>query len=183
MKKVCPFCNSNNVVKILYGMPNRLGIEEYEKGLIHLGGCCVSPVDYKYHCKGCNGDFNRKLYIELPTIDKVVIDIMDFGRNYEIITMKKNRKYSYLKSDAIGEKIKIDFFEEITHLANVYCLLDLKEEYKPKDIYILDGKIITITIYSESQEIKSVYCNNEFPKVVLSMIKYLKNKLTSPAVE
>ena len=44
MRIVFPFCNSSNVVKILYGMPNELGIEEYKKGLIHLGGCCVSPV-------------------------------------------------------------------------------------------------------------------------------------------
>lgn len=177
MKKVCPFCNNNKVVKILYGMPNEEGRKEYEKGLIHLGGCCVSPVDYKYHCKCCNEDFNQKFYIELPTIDKIVIDIMDFGSNYEIITMKKNKKDSYLKSDSSGKKIKIDFLKEITHLANAYCLLDLKEEYKPKDMSILDGKVIEITVYSENIVLKSVYCNNEFPKVVLSMIKYLNKKL------
>lgn len=177
MKKVCPFCNSNNVVKILYGMPNRLGIEEFKKRLIHLGGCCVSPVDYKYHCKDCNEDFNQKTYMEIPAIDKVVFDIMDFGNNYEIITLKKNKKYSYLKSNLLEKEIKIDFLKEITHLANAYCFLDLKENYKPKDMHFRDGKAITITIYSENNEIKSTYCNNEFPKVVLSMIKYLKNKL------
>ena len=48
MRKVFPFCNSSNVVKILYGMPNELGIEEYKKGLIHLGGCCV-PTYHLYY--------------------------------------------------------------------------------------------------------------------------------------
>ena len=48
MRIVFPFCNSSNVVKILYGMPNELGIEEYKKGLIHLGGCCVSNGHFSY---------------------------------------------------------------------------------------------------------------------------------------
>lgn len=176
MKKICPFCNRNNIVKIVYGMPNKKGIEDYNKGLIHLGGCCISPMDNKYHCMDCNNDFNKKYYVELSLIDKIVIDIMNFGSSYERLTMKKNKNNSYLKSNIEDKKIKIDFLKEITHLINAYCLLDLKDTYNNQNVKILDGEVIQISMFSENNIVKSVYCNNSIPKVVKLLIRYLKNK-------
>jgi len=43
--KTCPKCNSNKVLKILYGLPTDEAMSDPE---IYLGGCCVFGNDPKY---------------------------------------------------------------------------------------------------------------------------------------
>ena len=57
----CPKCGkSDNVVKIIFGMPTPELVKEEEEGKIALGGCCPPmpgdpPRDYK--CKACKDVF------------------------------------------------------------------------------------------------------------------------------
>lgn len=53
----CPECDSTSVVPIVYGMPGGKMVEQYERGEIVLGGCCISGDDPRWHCEGCNCDW------------------------------------------------------------------------------------------------------------------------------
>ena len=55
----CPSCGSLEVVAIYYGEPTREAMQEAEKGLIALGGCCVFEDDPRKHCNACGEDFDR----------------------------------------------------------------------------------------------------------------------------
>ena len=57
--KPCPKCGSLDVVPILYGEPMPEAMDDAEKGLIALGGCCVSNDDPQKHCNACGEDFDR----------------------------------------------------------------------------------------------------------------------------
>ncbi len=55
----CIKCGGSKVVPILYGMP--AFSEELEQKLndeeLHLGGCCLTGADPKYHCFACKKGF------------------------------------------------------------------------------------------------------------------------------
>ncbi len=56
-RKTCPKCNSKNDVSIVYGLPDEKLGKEAEEGKIHLGGCCVTGNDPKWHCNDCENDW------------------------------------------------------------------------------------------------------------------------------
>jgi hypothetical protein len=56
-KKTCPRRRSKNVIPIMYGYPTSEAGDEAEKGLIKLGGCCVSDDDPQWYCKDCKKEF------------------------------------------------------------------------------------------------------------------------------
>lgn len=54
-KNKCPFCNSKNVAKIIYGMPafSKKLEKELASGKVILGGCIVSDKAPLFHCNDC----------------------------------------------------------------------------------------------------------------------------------
>jgi len=42
-KRRCPRCGEMSVVPIVYGMPGPGMFQQYERGEVLLGGCCISP--------------------------------------------------------------------------------------------------------------------------------------------
>ena len=58
-KKACPKCGSLDVVPIEYGYPGPEMMDAAEKGLIELGGCCVTDDDPRKQCKACGEAFDR----------------------------------------------------------------------------------------------------------------------------
>lgn len=54
-KKValCPVCGSTRVVPIAYGYPGSELTRDAEKGLMVLGGCCVSETNPTRTCRDC----------------------------------------------------------------------------------------------------------------------------------
>jgi hypothetical protein len=58
-KKACHRCGSLDVVPIVYGLPLPEAMDEADKGLIELGGCCVAPDDPQKKCKACGEEFDR----------------------------------------------------------------------------------------------------------------------------
>lgn len=56
-KIICPKCQSKNVVRIVYGYPMPSVMRRAEKGLVELGGCCVTGNDPTHHCKDCKKNF------------------------------------------------------------------------------------------------------------------------------
>ncbi|MCX7877331.1 MAG: hypothetical protein N2510_01680 [Ignavibacteria bacterium] len=56
----CPFCGSENLARIIYGLPNfnEKMKKDIDKGKIILGGCCISDFDPHWHCNNCKRYFN-----------------------------------------------------------------------------------------------------------------------------
>jgi DNA-directed RNA polymerase subunit RPC12/RpoP len=61
MNKICPYCNSKNVGKILYGMPmfTKKLEKEMASGKIKLGGCCIIDDSPLYHCNDCGKEWGK----------------------------------------------------------------------------------------------------------------------------
>jgi transposase-like protein len=59
----CPFCNSENVAEILYGLP--VGSKQLDKELeskkMVLGGCMISDDSPLYKCNDCQKKFGEKI--------------------------------------------------------------------------------------------------------------------------
>jgi transcription elongation factor Elf1 len=58
--KVCPRCNSENIVDIVYGYPLPETKEKASKGEVKLGGCGIYDGMPIYHCKDCGYEFGGK---------------------------------------------------------------------------------------------------------------------------
>lgn len=175
MKRKCPHCGSTNVRKIVYGYPSTELWEEELKGKIKLGGCCITENQPNYYCDDCENSFNKEFRNSL-FITKIEIFIDSFGSTPETYILEKTND-KFLMRYTLNE-IELDlksWDRVISHLINYYCLLELNDEYYPKDRFVLDGVSCTITIYDDEKEIKNIYCSNEFPPMFDSMIKYLKN--------
>ena len=50
---LCPACGSRRVVPIVYGYPGPKLAKDAGKGLVVLGGCCVSKANPTRACLGC----------------------------------------------------------------------------------------------------------------------------------
>jgi hypothetical protein len=58
MRKIrCPYCGGIKTMRIIYGFPSYELFLKEEKGLIRLGGCCVTDDDNDMYCKDCDKDF------------------------------------------------------------------------------------------------------------------------------
>jgi len=56
----CPRCKSKNIIPIVYGYPNQRGMQEAEKGKIHLGGCEVDENNPTHFCRDCLKEFGKR---------------------------------------------------------------------------------------------------------------------------
>lgn len=56
-RRKCPSCQSEDVVRIIYGLPNEEAIREAMEGLIALGGCLVDDDNPKWKCKACEQEW------------------------------------------------------------------------------------------------------------------------------
>lgn len=62
-KIICPFCTSQNIAKILYGLPDLSSKElqkELDSGKTVLGGCLVDDNFPLYHCNDCGRDWGGR---------------------------------------------------------------------------------------------------------------------------
>ena len=56
----CPQCGSEEVVSIMYGLPNPEGEELQRAGKLVFGGCCVDDRSPVWYCRGCKRRFGRR---------------------------------------------------------------------------------------------------------------------------
>jgi hypothetical protein len=52
--KLCPNCQSPDILDIVYGYPSNDLIEDSYKGKVRLGGCCVDESNPNWQCELCN---------------------------------------------------------------------------------------------------------------------------------
>ena len=55
----CPICTRGKLAPIAYGLPGPEMLQDFEMGLIQLGGCCVTDNDPELECLGCEARFMR----------------------------------------------------------------------------------------------------------------------------
>jgi hypothetical protein len=55
----CPQCLSNEILRVMYGMPTEKAWEESQQGKFMIGGCCVSDESPKWHCPACKHEFGK----------------------------------------------------------------------------------------------------------------------------
>ena len=55
----CPICTKGKLAPIAYGLPGPEMLQDFEMGLIQLGGCCVTDNDPELECLGCEARFMR----------------------------------------------------------------------------------------------------------------------------
>jgi hypothetical protein len=55
----CPTCTKATLVPIQYGLPGPEMRQDFEMGLIELGGCCVTDNDPELACLNCEARFMR----------------------------------------------------------------------------------------------------------------------------
>jgi hypothetical protein len=60
-RPLCPFCDyDDQVVPIVYGLPEPELIEQSQRGEIALGGCSIGPDLHNWYCKGCLRSFREE---------------------------------------------------------------------------------------------------------------------------
>ncbi len=55
--KICPKCNSNMIIDIVYGFPTKKMLEKASSNKITLGGINYDDNDLEYKCKSCGYEF------------------------------------------------------------------------------------------------------------------------------
>ena len=53
----CPRCNSEEAVRVVYGMPSKEMVEESAAGRVALGGCVVFPDAPDFTCQNCGHEW------------------------------------------------------------------------------------------------------------------------------
>ena len=56
-QRICPSCKSEEIISIVYGLPDAEAIKEAEEGLFALGGCCVDDDNPRWKCKACEHEW------------------------------------------------------------------------------------------------------------------------------
>ncbi len=85
--KVCPECESKNVVPIIYGMPTCEVQKKEEEGKIQLGGCCIMPDSPRYACNDCHCIWGGEELLEksYEDIKRIKASVGGYsGPNYEV---------------------------------------------------------------------------------------------------
>lgn len=121
-KKKCPACGSLNTVKIIYGLPTPETIEAVYRGECVIGGCCVSDIDPKRHCKSCGQEFGGgRLYplFEMTSFEFYVGGYFGPSHHLYIDGKRKNKLIRYAKTqggmyvDLKHPKNPINFHPEV----------------------------------------------------------------------
>ena len=57
--RACPRCHSDEVVPIVYGMPDPELVEESRAGRVALGGCVLFPEAPEWRCVVCGYEWGE----------------------------------------------------------------------------------------------------------------------------
>ena len=166
--KKCPSCKSRNAVKIAYGMPTSELYEEYLKGKVVLGGCCVVEGGPEYFCKDCNYEWNKDEVIDnaYGSISNIKAYVGGFfGPNYEVELDFENNKLIWNEKtnlvdieDSVTKDIDLEQYNYIIGNLKFIKLLGWKRNYI--DPGICDGTQWSIDIKSGDKTIHKSGSNN-----------------------
>jgi hypothetical protein len=55
--KICPYCKSSSLTRIIYGKPGNELLLDAERGEVRLGGCTINRTSPNFYCKTDNIEF------------------------------------------------------------------------------------------------------------------------------
>ncbi|MFZ0430105.1 MAG: hypothetical protein WAO20_18450 [Acidobacteriota bacterium] len=64
----CPQCGSEQVIRIVYGLPSAALSAQAERYEVHLGGCCIEEESPEWHCRACGHAFRLLSQVELDAV-------------------------------------------------------------------------------------------------------------------
>ena len=124
---LCPKCKSENVVPILYGLPDSEGFEMAERGEVQLGGCIVYKGMPEYACKECGRKWSFsslpataiqkvrvKVWSGLPDeMDITVYELKNNGRYAKYEYVMNSRKCQSKEIQMVGSQKALKLFRTI----------------------------------------------------------------------
>lgn len=178
----CHKCGSEQVARILYGLPvfnEELEQQIAERKLV-LGGCCLSGSDPRYHCFGCGKDigkppiFRGKFGIEdyREIITGVYFSCGGYDVGYEEVTLRHPDgpvevliKPSFIYDAGRQATYRLGTEEEWQHV--IRALFDelYLHEWKKRYVYpeVLDGTQWELTMKLTGGRKREYYGSNQFP--------------------
>ena len=166
--KICPYCNSKDVAKIVYGYPSGDMIMQEAVGKIKLGGCIITGIDPEYFCNNCEREWDKEEAIEhaYEKIKEIKISIggyhqgfqelhinLENGKVFYEFSLKEEEKLSTTLSPELLEVFKQDLIE--------INILNWKRRYDDNDI--LDGTQWEIVLVRDGRNIIRSG-SNDYPK-------------------
>jgi DNA-directed RNA polymerase subunit RPC12/RpoP len=158
--KICPYCNSKDVVKIVYGYPSGDMIMQEAAGKVKLGGCLID-IEYspEYHCNNCENQWDKEEAIEHAYGEIKGLNFSHGGyfqgfQELKIDFKLKRIEYNHSLEDRgtlIKDTSKADLFEFIETLKNI-DFLNWRSKYVDPDV--LDGSGWDIEIVRDGRNLK-----------------------------
>lgn len=157
--KVCPYCNSKDVAKILYGYPSGDMIMLEAAGKIKLGGCLIC-MDYspQYHCNDCENQWDKEeaIYYAYQKITGLNITIGGFHQGHKNLSINlKTGQMTYSHSIDEEKNLSIDLnpgvLEDFKNKLIDTNILNWKRRYDDNEI--LDGTQWEIVMVRDKRNI------------------------------
>lgn len=167
--KVCPFCNSKDVAKIIYGYPSGDMIMSEATGKVKLGGCLIC-MDYspEYHCNNCENQWDKEeaIYYAYQKIKGLNISIGGYHQGHESFSIDfKTGEMAYSHSIDGEENSSVtlnpDVLEDFKDKLIDTNILNWKRRYDDNEI--LDGTQWEIILVRDGRNIIRSE-SNDYPK-------------------
>ncbi len=168
--KQCPQCESNNTLKILYGMPSHVAMEQAEAGKIKLGGCSLIVGGPEYYCNDCENEWNKEHAIDAAykNIKELKASVGGyFGGSYSVVVDLTTGRITWShwnNGEVVDEEFKIvkgstvkNFIEEM----QIINPLNWKKEYIEPGM--LDGTSWSLELTRDGRNIKK-HGVNKYPR-------------------
>lgn len=166
--KICPYCNSKDVAKILYGYPSGDMIMLEAAGRVKLGGCLID-IEYspEYHCNNCKKQWDRE-----EAIDYAYSKIIGFNLSFEgyfqgfyEIKIDFNLKrvtysHSLEQREPSRKNVSPELLDEFIEALKDINFLNWRSRYVDPDV--LDGCEWEIEIIREGRNLRK-YGINSYP--------------------
>lgn len=167
--KVCPFCNSKDVAKIIYGYPSGDMIMSEATGKVKLGGCLIN-IEYSpdYHCNNCENQWDKEeaIYYAYEKIKKIKVSIGGYHQGHESLSIDlKTGEMTYSHSideeDNLSISLYPDVLEDFKDKLIGTNILNWKRNYDDNEI--LDGTQWEVELVRAKRNIKRSG-SNHYPK-------------------
>ncbi len=167
--RICPYCNSKDVAKILYGYTSGDMIMSEATGKIKLGGCLIC-LDYspEYYCNSCQKEWTKEdaIYLAYEKIKEIKISIGGYHQGFQEfhINLKDGRvchKPSLYEDDSLLITLSTKLLEKFKNDLIGTSILNWRRRYDNNDI--LDGTQWEIVVVRDGRNIIRSG-SNDYPK-------------------
>lgn len=167
--KICPYCDSKDVAKIVYGYPSGDMIMPNAAGKVKLGGCLIC-LDYspEYYCNTCQEEWTKEdaIYLAYEKIREIKISIGGYHQGFRELDINLENgkifyKFSLNEEDDLSIALYLDLLEKFKDDLIGTNILNWKRRYDDNEI--LDGTQWEIVLVRDGRNIIRSG-SNDYPK-------------------